>query len=79
MWPYRCEYLSTQLNLHIYTLNRYASYGIHYTIDYFNILQSQNKLHENEMLLVSNKKKHKPNENVYVQAQNIYIFPSLKL
>lgn len=40
-------------------------------IDYFNILQSQNKLHENEMLLVFNKKRYKPNENVYVEAQNV--------
>lgn len=40
-------------------------------IDYFNTLKSQNKLHENEMLLVFNKKRYKPNENVYVQAQNI--------
>lgn len=40
-------------------------------INYFNILQNQNRLHENEMLLIFNKKKYKPNENVYVEAQNI--------
>lgn len=40
-------------------------------IDYFNKLRSQNKLHENEMLLIFNKKRYKPNENVYVQAQNL--------
>lgn len=40
-------------------------------IDYFNTLLSQNRLHENEMLLVFNKKRYKPNENVYIQAQNL--------
>lgn len=40
-------------------------------IDHFYTLQSQNKLHENEMLLIFNKKRYKPNENVYVEAQNV--------
>lgn len=40
-------------------------------INYFNILQNQNRLHENEKLLVFNKKRYKPNENVYVEAQNV--------
>lgn len=40
-------------------------------INYFNTLQNQNSLFENELLLVFNKKKYKPDENVYVQAQNI--------
>lgn len=40
-------------------------------ISYFNTLHSQNRLHENGMLLVFNKKKHKPNENVYVMEQNV--------
>lgn len=40
-------------------------------ISYFNSLQNQNRLHENQMLLVFNKKRYKPNENIYVQAQNI--------
>lgn len=40
-------------------------------IDYFNILHNENRLHENNMLLVFNKKRHKPDEYVYVQAQNV--------
>lgn len=40
-------------------------------IDYFSTLQSQNRLYENEMLLVFNKKRYKPNEMIYVQLQNI--------
>lgn len=39
-------------------------------IDYFNTLKSANRLHENELLLIFNKKKFRPNESIYVQAQN---------
>lgn len=39
-------------------------------IDYFNILENENRLHENDLLLIFNKKKYRPNDNVYVQAQN---------
>lgn len=34
-------------------------------IDYFDIFQDQKSLHENEVLLFFNKKRHKPNENVH--------------
>lgn len=43
-------------------------------IDYYNILQNHNRLHENNLFLIFNKKKYKPNENIYVEAQNVNDF-----
>lgn len=63
---------SKQIIRELFTENVQDQNDVKYKpIDYFNVLQDQNRLHENEMLLVFNKKRYKPNENVYVQAQNI--------
>lgn len=43
-------------------------------IDYYNVLNDENRLQENELLLLFNKKKFQPNQNIYVQAQNSSLF-----
>lgn len=43
-------------------------------INYYNILKDDNRLHENELLLIFNKNKFVPNQNIYVEAQNSYDF-----
>lgn len=40
-------------------------------INYYNLLHEQNKLYENELLLIFNRKKREPNELIYTVEQNI--------
>lgn len=40
-------------------------------INYYNLLHEQNKLYENNLLLLFNRKKKEPNELVYTVEQNI--------
>lgn len=40
-------------------------------INYYHHLESNDRLHENELCLIFNKKKYHPNEDVYVKSQNL--------
>lgn len=62
---------SEQVVREIFNIHTYNPTEVRYKpIDYFNLLQNDNRLHENGLLMVFNKKRHKPNEKIYVQAQN---------